>query len=230
MSAAYNHDDDRDHPQAMIDWLARQTPDVWHEVAPNLNWDNAERVLEWIVTQPQCDRATAALVFWSASPLYYMHAMATGEWRSDDGLRIVTTILRNWKTGFYARAELAWREDHRADYAAARASLGGSDPLAIPADLVAPLKGRKPNVPEALLPENNLELYELYYALGTDMGRKPGTDWKAAELRRQRAAVLANAADTGRFYLKAAPWLLAFGVVMIGGAIILRYLHKGVWL
>ena len=218
MPAAHEDFDNRDHPQAMINWLARQTPDVWHEAAPNLNWDNSERVLEWIISQPQCDRATAALIFWTANPLYYMRALASGAYRSDDSLRIVTTILRKWKAGFYTRAELAWPEDNRTAYNSARLAAGG-DPLAIPPDLLTPLKGRKPSVPAALLPENNLELYELYYALGTDMGRKPGTDWRARELRSQRAAILAGAAETGRFYLSVGPWLLAFGVLAIGGAL-----------
>lgn len=219
---------ERDHPRAMIDWLSHQSPDVWHEVASNLNWDNSLPVLDWIVSQRACDRATAALVFWTAGPLYSMRVLATNEWRCEDTHRLITKILRNWKSGFYTRSELAWPEDHRADYRTARQSLGGSDPLAIPADLLLPIKGRKPRLPEALLPENNLQLYELYYALGTDMGRKPGTDWRERELKYQRAQVLAGARETARFYLKAAPWLAAFAVVAMAAAILLRYLHKGV--
>ncbi len=229
MSAAYE-EDSRDHPQAMIDWLARQSPDVWHEVASNLNWDNSIRVLDWIVSQPACDRGTAARIFWYANPLYYMRALATGEWRDADGLNLVTKILRNWKSGFYQSSALAWREDNRAAYQAARQSLGGSDPLNLPADLLVPQKGRAPRVPEEAKPENDLQLYELYYALGTDMGRKPGTDWKARELAQQRAAILSHVGGTLNFYARCMPWLIAFGVLAIGGAIILRFLHKGVWL
>jgi hypothetical protein len=52
MSVTAEDDDDRDHAQAMIDWLADKDPDVWFEVTPNLNWDSADRVLDWIISQP----------------------------------------------------------------------------------------------------------------------------------------------------------------------------------
>ena len=132
MSAVSYEDDGRDHAQGMIDWLRGQSPDVWHDAASNLNWDNAERVLDWVVSQPNCDKATAARIFWAANPLYYMRALATAEWRSEQHLRLVTKIIRNWKSGFYKRADLVWREDHRVDYRLTRENLGGSDPLAIP--------------------------------------------------------------------------------------------------
>lgn len=32
-------------------------PDVWHAVAEQLNWDFTKDVIEWIVSQPQCDLA-----------------------------------------------------------------------------------------------------------------------------------------------------------------------------
>ena len=62
MSAVHYQDDDRDHACAMIAWLDRQLPDVWHEVATHLSWDSAVPVLDWIVSQPRCDKATAALM------------------------------------------------------------------------------------------------------------------------------------------------------------------------
>jgi hypothetical protein len=72
MSATVEDEDERDHAQATIDWLADKDPDVRFEVAPNLNWDSAYRVLDWIVSQPGCDRANAAAVFWGADPLYHL--------------------------------------------------------------------------------------------------------------------------------------------------------------
>lgn len=227
MSAVSYEDDGRDHAQGMIDWLRGQSPDVWHDAASNLNWDNAERVLDWVVSQPNCDKATAARIFWAANPLYYMRALATAEWRSEQHLRLVTKIIRNWKSGFYKRADLVWREDHRVDYRLTRENLGGSDPLAIPPELLAPWKGRNPFVPEAAKPENNLVLWELYSGLGTDMGPKPGSDWKPQELKRGRAEIWAGEVETLRFYKQAAPWLAAFAVVAMSAAMLLRYIFKG---
>ncbi len=125
-------DDDRDRAQAMIDWLSDKEPDVWFDVTTSLNWDNSERVLAWIVSQPQCDKANAALVLWGCDPEYYARNSATA--KSSDGFRLLDMVLRNWKSGFYTRGELAWSEDHQqARYRQAVASLpGGVDPLAIP--------------------------------------------------------------------------------------------------
>jgi hypothetical protein len=61
--------DQRDHAQAMIDWLAERDSDVWFEVAPHLNWDSSFRVLDWIISHPRSDKAAAAFVFWAADPL-----------------------------------------------------------------------------------------------------------------------------------------------------------------
>lgn len=222
MSVAYDQDDERDHQQAMIDWLADKSPEVWHAVALDLNWDNALGVFDWIISQRECDRGTAAFVFWSAGPLYAMRALATNEWRCEESLRLITKIIRNWKTGFYLRDEIAWKEDHRADYAVARQNLGGSDPLAIPEGLLSPQRGRPARVPEALRAENNDELRALLYALGTDVG--------PSQVQLQRAQVIAGVKENMAFYAKAAPWLLAFFILAMGAAILLRYIHKGVWL
>lgn len=228
MSAVHYLDDDRDHARAMIAWLDRQLPDVWHEVATHLNWDNAVPVLDWIVSQPRCDRATAALILWRANPLYAMRLLATCTWRGEDSLHVVTKIVRNWKTGFYTRSELAWPEDHRADYVTARRNYGGSDPLAMPVDLLSPWKGRQPVIAESIRPENNSELYDLYAALGTDMSRfvRPGRMNLSARV--QRFMVQASANENVSFFGKLAPWLITTACVTVAVAAIFCYVGAGV--
>ena len=239
MSAIAEDDDERDHAQAMIDWLADKDPDLWFEVTPHLNWDSSFRVLDWIISQPRCDKANAAFVFWGADPLYHLRWVAAGETLNSEGFRLLDKVLRGWKAGFYRRAELAWPEDRRTAYRDAVAALPGRrDPLSIPNDLLGPLKGRAPNVPEALRVENNLALYDLYYRLGTDMGWRPGSpEWRAArnpklrrkaELARQRAAILRGAADNLRFRLRVALWMAPLALLAIAGAFVLRWMIKGV--
>jgi hypothetical protein len=41
-----NFDSCEKEQNAMISWLERRSPDVWHAVADELNWDFAEDVLE----------------------------------------------------------------------------------------------------------------------------------------------------------------------------------------
>ena len=223
-------DDDRDRPQAMIDWLSDKDPDVWFDVTTSLNWDNSERVLAWIVSQPQCDRANAALVFWGCDPEYYARNSADAK-PSSDGFRLLDMVLRNWKSGFYTRAQLGWSEDHQqARYRKAIASLPrGVDPLAIPGDLLGPIKGRAPNIPKHLSAHHNTELRKLLWDLGTDIGFAPDSpEQRRIDRRLQRAAILHFVGDILGFWGRTLPWMAVLAVVMIGGAFVLRYLVKGV--
>jgi Domain of unknown function (DUF4274) len=239
MSAIAEDEDERDHAQAMIDWLADKDPDVWFEVTPHLNWDSSDRVLDWIISQPRCDKANAAFVFWAAQPLYYLRRIAAGETSNSEGFVLLDKVLRNWKTSFSTRAELAWPEDRRAAYRdAVAALLGGNDPLAIPDDLLGPFKGRTPNVPDDLRVENNVVLYDLFYGLGTDIGWRPGSpQWREArdpklrrraELARQRAAIWHGVADDMGFWWRSLPWMALLAILLIGGAFVLRWMTKAV--
>lgn len=228
MSAVHYHDDERDHARAMIAWLDRQLPDVWHEAATHLNWDTAIPVLDWIVSQPRCDKATAALILWRANPLYVMRLLATGDWRGEQGLHLVAKIVRNWKAGYYTRCELAWSEDHRADYLTARRNLGGSDPLVMPLELLSPWKGRQPNIDATVKPENNSELYDLYAALGTDMSRFVSAGRSSLSARLQQLMVQTSANENVSRFGKVAPWLIALVGVVISTLLIVRYVGAGV--
>ncbi len=224
-------DDNRDSPQAMIDWLSDKSPDVWFEVTQHLNWDNSMGVLDWIISQPQCDKANAALVFWGCDPEHYLHNRADANPSVSDGFCLLDKVLRNWKSGFYARGELAWREDHQqARYRNAVAALPGrTDPLAIPGDLLAPISGWVPNVPTHLSVYHNAELRKLLWDLGTSVGFAPGSpEARRIDRRLQRAIILHFAGDVLGFWWRSLPWMAALAVVLIGGAFVLRYLVKGV--
>jgi VanZ family protein len=74
-----------------------------------------------IISQPQCDKADAASIFWGADPPYYIgHADDAN--LDSEGFRIFDKVLRNWKAGLCARAELAWDENLRERYRAATIS------------------------------------------------------------------------------------------------------------
>lgn len=234
-------DDDKDHAQAMIDWLADKNPDVWFEVTQHLNWDSSGRVLDWIISQPRCDKANAASVFWGANPLYYLRGDTVK--RDSEGFLLLDKVLRNWKAEFYTRAELAWSEDWRAQYSeAVAARRDQDDPLSIPNDLLGPLHGRAPNVPDDMRAENNVDLYDLLYALGTDVGWRPGSaKWhgyrdpirrrkaeRRAERSIQRAGILFIVRDILGFWWRSLRWIAPLSVVIIGGAFVLRWMVKGV--
>lgn len=49
-------------PDAIIDWLSKQTPGTWHRVVMTWSDDHGDKVLSWILSQNRCDRGTAARV------------------------------------------------------------------------------------------------------------------------------------------------------------------------
>ena len=225
-----DHDDSRDSRQDMIDWLSDKTPDIWFDVTQSLNWDNSERVLDWIVSQPMCDRANAAWVFWRCEPSYYAGNPERATITSD-GFDLMRKILRNWKSGFYRRGELAWKSefDHRRNYFEVVEKLPGrADPFDIPRDLFGPIKGRAPVVPRQFSQYHNQELRRLLWHLGTDVGHAPDSpEAKRSERRRQRAAILRYYGDIFGFWGRAAAWMLPAGALVIAGAFALRWWNKG---
>jgi hypothetical protein len=54
--------------QRMIGWLGARTPADWHFVASKLNWDCWQDVIDWILGQKSCDKATAAMMFRLSEP------------------------------------------------------------------------------------------------------------------------------------------------------------------
>lgn len=159
------------HAQAMIAWLANKDPDVWFEVTHHLRSDGAIPVLDWIVAQPACDRANAALVFWGCDPLGQIESDGAHAPAVLERLALLERVLRNWKKGFYRRSELAWDEDWRGRYrrcmVAARPGL--KERFAIPNDLLGPISGRAPEVPAELKVDGNDELRRLLAGLGADV-------------------------------------------------------------
>jgi len=62
--AYYDEYGERDYASEMVDWLSDKPQDVWADVAPDLNWDSAEHVLQWMVEQERCDLAVVSWIFW----------------------------------------------------------------------------------------------------------------------------------------------------------------------
>lgn len=80
------------HPDAVIDWLSKQTPETWHRVVMTWNYDYEDKVLSWILNQNRCDKGTAARVF---------DVEGLGHWLGDETLakdpnHLCSIILKNW--------------------------------------------------------------------------------------------------------------------------------------
>jgi hypothetical protein len=119
-------------------WLVEESgPDDWHLVAQGWNWDHGEDPLWWIVTRPNCDKATALEVFWTSNPYRYVGLPG---WETIDGDEdeLYQVIRTRWAGGFYTRSELAFdvATDHPSiDFAAYAARLGEAYDRVMPPDM-----------------------------------------------------------------------------------------------
>lgn len=94
----------------LMGWLAERGPDDWHEVANSYNWDRSVDPLVWIVSQPDCDRATVSALFWRASPDHALGCQTAEEARKAynlEGYLVVSAIREQLEKGGYSRSEIA---------------------------------------------------------------------------------------------------------------------------
>ena len=100
--------------QLLIEWMQERGPDDWHRVATNYNWDNGLAPLQWIISQPDCDKATALAIFWMSEPENLFEFSREDEAREDfctEGSEIELAIANNFRRGFYRRAEILFPAD-----------------------------------------------------------------------------------------------------------------------
>lgn len=86
---------------SVLSWLdANRNPDLWPHVVFQVNYDhpNALDYVEWIVSQPECDKATAVI----AMGLTYCHEAIYRE-IDEHNTRIAQIICENSEAGFYTR-------------------------------------------------------------------------------------------------------------------------------
>ena len=100
------------HEQILVAWLKTRSPDDWHQVAIDWNWDAGLDVLAWIASQPECDRATAQHLILNGGADYFVRfadrdaLMAQAPWNVEPFDLLLPTITR-WNAGFYQRSEIA---------------------------------------------------------------------------------------------------------------------------
>jgi len=148
---SYESASDADVAAPALDWLPLQTPDTWHAVAAG--WGSGDRKpLEWIATQPTCDKTTAAVIFFLCAnggeyvryPLHIIPAYRQHCWR------LCETIARNWQAGFYQTQQFTFPEQCDAlrkefkDAIAGLRATGKPVPWTLPEDAFAAFDGREP--------------------------------------------------------------------------------------
>lgn len=95
-------------------WLAsgEAEPDDWHRFAMAGNWDfHDPAVYVWVVSQPDCDKATALLYFWLAQPEYELEYPDASNAFDRDEYALIKLVRERWLAGSYTRSELEFSRE-----------------------------------------------------------------------------------------------------------------------
>lgn len=80
-----------------------------HFLAENYNWDDGEEVMDWIISNPKCDKGTALIIFWKSEPDYYTQYKNAEEAEYNSlAFLMVRKIIENFETGFYKNESIAY--------------------------------------------------------------------------------------------------------------------------
>ncbi|MGB3179009.1 MAG: DUF4274 domain-containing protein [Albidovulum sp.] len=95
---------------------SERNPDLWHQIVDGMNYDSpwALDYVLWIVRQPDCDAATAALAFVYLGCAPYVYASHDAGSYADERVSLVASEICNRSNGAsYTRARIGWHApDH----------------------------------------------------------------------------------------------------------------------
>ena len=130
-------------------WLAfgDADPDDWHRFAMEGNWDfHDPAVYQWIVSQPDCDKATALLYFWKAQPEYELEYPDASNAHDREGYALINFIRERWLAASYVRSELEFSREKDLwplDFASLDDRFGRASKELLPESMRVSLAGRR---------------------------------------------------------------------------------------
>lgn len=145
--------------QRMINWLKTQPADVVDATAEHLNWDQAEEVVLWLLSQPTTDAATAVKLFMRSEPVFYVDSKVDDpSYDVDPHVEaVVQTFAANWTANRYARGGVGYDPSDVSPYgtrdiffinelndALAKHRANGNHPLPLLPGLEGPFQGPRP--------------------------------------------------------------------------------------
>ena len=170
----------------MVNWLKMQPPEVIDAAAENLNWDQAEEVVLWLLRQSTTDAATAVKLFMRAEPAFYVDSKAKDPSYEASAFdeAVIMTFATNWVANRYARGGVGYDPREVSPYGTsdifyinelnedlAKHRANGIHPLPPLPGLAGPFKGPKPKALEVYLKaQGRSELFLVRYlfaGLGT---------------------------------------------------------------
>jgi hypothetical protein len=52
----------------ILDFAKNSTKEVQHQMAMEWNWDNYMEFIEWLINNPESDKATILMIYWKSGP------------------------------------------------------------------------------------------------------------------------------------------------------------------
>jgi hypothetical protein len=134
----------------LLGWLALQTPDTWHTVWQACGIEGKR----FIVSQPNCDRATAAEIFLPLDMDYSKYCAFTNSSHGDrynkreEHWQLGRMIAESWSSGKFVRAEIAtaldqYRVNLTIGWRKQREACGERSGWDLPVGIFGPFAGRE---------------------------------------------------------------------------------------
>jgi hypothetical protein len=103
----------------IADYLKRVSPKTVHQMAMEWNWDSSDHFFDFVVDNPNADKATILMIYWMAGPRFDKQFSTKEESRqrmgSDSTFELLEKIESNFQKDFYKSAKFHYdpnTEDH----------------------------------------------------------------------------------------------------------------------
>jgi hypothetical protein len=131
-------------------WLKEEgTPEDRHIFVLGANWDFTDiKLFEWIASQPDCDKATALVLFWKGQGDYYAKFANESEVPpvNVDGYRLARLIRDRWASGKYIHSNIAFEMEKdvwKQNFAEIDSALGPNALGKIPVSMRQDIAGKR---------------------------------------------------------------------------------------
>ena len=158
--------------------LKKAPQDLWLDTVRRTRGEKHQRLLYWMLSQPECDFAVAASAFYRSNPLAHITHPKPLTPRPG-ATNLFALVLLNWDTGSFRNHQLRIDQNDVAPdmlvklQEAYQAHPRGSLPFQIPAALLDPKGGMPMQVPAHLSPDDAPQLWPLFRHLGLAVPIEP---------------------------------------------------------
>jgi hypothetical protein len=104
---------DRMENEIVIDYAKNATPVLLHQMAMDWNYDNSNAFFNWLIDNPETDKATALMIYWMSGPRWSKkfadreEVSKTTSWYLED-FDFIERLEEKILTGFFKNSNFAY--------------------------------------------------------------------------------------------------------------------------